>query len=104
MMLLFVIYDFIVWKCFVSKPCFKLSFNTSYWSSYLAIAFSLKLILPTPNHYTPSQLYDVSGHTMYLTFMELCVCSFVVLIRSDGWDRTSQLTSLSQLLLDPYYR
>ena len=23
---------------------------------------------------------------------------------SDGWDRTAQLTSLSQLLLDPYYR
>jgi hypothetical protein len=23
---------------------------------------------------------------------------------SDGWDRTSQLSSLSQLLLDPYYR
>ena len=23
---------------------------------------------------------------------------------SDGWDRTSQLTSLSMLLLDPYYR
>lgn len=23
---------------------------------------------------------------------------------SDGWDRTSQLTSLAQLLLDPYYR
>ena len=23
---------------------------------------------------------------------------------SDGWDRTSQLTSLSQLMLDPYYR
>lgn len=23
---------------------------------------------------------------------------------SDGWDRTSQLASLSQLLLDPYYR
>ena len=23
---------------------------------------------------------------------------------SDGWDRTPQLTSLSQLLLDPYYR
>jgi protein tyrosine phosphatase len=23
---------------------------------------------------------------------------------SDGWDRTSQLTSLSQLILDPYYR
>ena len=23
---------------------------------------------------------------------------------SDGWDRTSQLTSLAQLLLDPFYR
>lgn len=23
---------------------------------------------------------------------------------SDGWDRTSQLTSLSQLMMDPYYR
>ena len=23
---------------------------------------------------------------------------------SDGWDRTSQMTSLAQLLLDPYYR
>jgi len=23
---------------------------------------------------------------------------------SDGWDRTSQLTSLAQLLMDPYYR
>ena len=23
---------------------------------------------------------------------------------SDGWDRTAQITSLAQLLLDPYYR
>ena len=23
---------------------------------------------------------------------------------SDGWDRTSQLTALSQLMMDPYYR
>lgn len=23
---------------------------------------------------------------------------------SDGWDRTAQLTALSMLLLDPYYR
>jgi hypothetical protein len=23
---------------------------------------------------------------------------------SDGWDRTSQLTSLAQIIMDPYYR
>ena len=30
----------------------------------------------------------------------------ITLLRNftDGWDRTSQLTSLAQLLLDPYYR
>ena len=28
----------------------------------------------------------------------------VVVHCSDGWDRTSQLTSLAQLMLDPYYR
>eukprot|EP00511_Aplanochytrium_stocchinoi_P005858 CAMPEP_0204838414 /NCGR_PEP_ID=MMETSP1346-20131115/30855_1 /ASSEMBLY_ACC=CAM_ASM_000771 /TAXON_ID=215587 /ORGANISM="Aplanochytrium stocchinoi, Strain GSBS06" /LENGTH=221 /DNA_ID=CAMNT_0051974455 /DNA_START=336 /DNA_END=998 /DNA_ORIENTATION=- len=28
----------------------------------------------------------------------------VVIHCSDGWDRTSQLTSLSQIFLDPYYR
>jgi protein tyrosine phosphatase len=31
--------------------------------------------------------------------------SYTVLVHcSDGWDRTSQLTALAQLLLDPYYR
>merc|ERR1712154_256895 len=41
----------------------------------------------------------------------LCIVSIIdtenksVLIHcSDGWDRTSQLSSLSQILLDPYYR
>lgn len=28
----------------------------------------------------------------------------VIVHCSDGWDRTSQVTALSQLLLDPYYR
>lgn len=28
----------------------------------------------------------------------------VVVHCSDGWDRTSQLTALAMLLLDPYYR
>lgn len=31
-------------------------------------------------------------------------CSHVVVHCSDGWDRTPQLTSLSMLLLDPFYR
>lgn len=30
--------------------------------------------------------------------------SHVVLHCSDGWDRTSQLSALTQLCLDPYYR
>lgn len=28
----------------------------------------------------------------------------VIVHCSDGWDRTSQLSALTQLLLDPYYR
>jgi myotubularin-related protein 3/4 len=28
----------------------------------------------------------------------------VIVHCSDGWDRTPQIVSLSQLLLDPYYR
>jgi protein tyrosine phosphatase len=28
----------------------------------------------------------------------------VIVHCSDGWDRTSQLCSLSQLIMDPYYR
>jgi myotubularin-related protein 1/2 len=28
----------------------------------------------------------------------------VVIHCSDGWDRTAQLSSLSQLLIEPYYR
>lgn len=44
--------------------------------------------------------------------MECLVCELqienmstsVVVHCSDGWDRTSQLTALAMLLLDPYYR
>jgi protein tyrosine phosphatase len=28
----------------------------------------------------------------------------VVVHCSDGWDRTSQIVSLAQIMLDPYYR
>ena len=32
------------------------------------------------------------------------ICVWAVLLCSDGWDRTSQLVSLANLMLDPYYR
>ena len=34
------------------------------------------------------------------------LCSMVLFFccHSDGWDRTSQIVSLAQLLLDPHYR
>jgi protein tyrosine phosphatase len=31
-------------------------------------------------------------------------CQPVVVHCSDGWDRTPQLTSLAQIMLDPFYR
>ena len=40
-----------------------------------------------------------------LKLIELLEKGYPVLVHcSDGWDRTSQLTALAQLLLDPYYR
>ncbi len=36
--------------------------------------------------------------------MDLIKGKNVLVHCSDGWDRTSQLSSLSQILLDPYYR
>ena len=39
------------------------------------------------------------------TVAESLLLDFPVLVHcSDGWDRTSQITSLSQMLLEPYYR
>ena len=35
---------------------------------------------------------------------DLMVGKNVLVHCSDGWDRTSQLCSLGQLLIDPYYR
>ena len=32
------------------------------------------------------------------------IINFFINPFSDGWDRTSQLTSLAMILLDPYYR
>lgn len=35
---------------------------------------------------------------------DLMIGKNVLVHCSDGWDRTSQLCSLGQLLIDPYYR
>ncbi|XP_048584999.1 uncharacterized protein LOC5520963 isoform X2 [Nematostella vectensis] len=44
----------------------------------------------------------LKGATTIARFVDKGVSTLVHC--SDGWDRTSQLTSLAQLLLDPYYR
>ncbi|XP_031571649.1 uncharacterized protein LOC116305818 [Actinia tenebrosa] len=44
----------------------------------------------------------LKGATTIARFIEKGVSALVHC--SDGWDRTSQLTSLAQILLDPYYR
>jgi myotubularin-related protein 1/2 len=49
-------------------------------------------------YYTHIRLVFLSTR---MTYIRLHVSTFV---SSDGWDRTAQLTALSQLMLDPYYR
>eukprot|EP01091_Cochliopodium_minus_P021582 TRINITY_DN996_c0_g2_i1.p1 TRINITY_DN996_c0_g2~~TRINITY_DN996_c0_g2_i1.p1 ORF type:complete len:911 (+),score=230.29 TRINITY_DN996_c0_g2_i1:245-2977(+) len=50
-----------------------------------------------------SRIYQLLNTAVKIT--NLTVQGNSVLVHcSDGWDRTSQLTSLSMLLLDPYYR
>ena len=41
-----------------------------------------------------------SGFDRFLTLLH----SLVLVHCSDGWDRTPQIVSLAQLMLDPYYR
>ena len=48
-------------------------------------------------------LCSIQGSTMIARYMKLQRGNTLVHC-SDGWDRTSQLTSLSQLMMDPYYR
>jgi len=41
-----------------------------------------------------------TGSSHRIVALTLCCCG----VYSDGWDRTSQLVSLAQMLLDPHYR
>lgn len=66
------------------------------------------------NHETSTQTFENSGwikHTILILKSANRIIELVedkkipVLVRcSDGWDRTSQLTSLSSLCMDPFYR
>lgn len=42
--------------------------------------------------------------TLLLVALQKLSSLFVIVLCSDGWDRTTQLVSLANLLLDPYYR
>lgn len=48
-----------------------------------------------------SQLMCVTNEVVEVIAVK---CRPVMVHCSDGWDRTSQVVSLAELLLDPYYR
>lgn len=49
-------------------------------------------------------LYQVLAGSLVVAKQVSIKCSHVLIHCSDGWDRTSQLSALAQLMLDPYYR
>lgn len=49
-------------------------------------------------------IYDVLAGSALITRQVGINHSHVLIHCSDGWDRTSQLSALSQIMLDPYYR
>src|SRR5699024_7612972 len=70
-----------------------------------------------PGSYDDSRFYEDLETTQWLSHIRLILSgavrvvdtleyqkTSVVVHCSDGWDRTAQLTSLSMLMLDPYYR
>lgn len=52
----------------------------------------------------PTQLVGKSLIIFVVSNFFPCMMSLHFFFGSDGWDRTSQLVSLANLLLDPYYR
>jgi myotubularin-related protein 1/2 len=74
-------------------------------------------LAPAERGLVPDDVAQTSAVAMWLRYAQLILSAAVrivgaleddaasVLVHcSDGWDRTSQLTSLAMLLLDPYYR
>ena len=70
-----------------------------------------------PGNFEDSRFYEELEATQWLSHIRLILSgavravdkieyqkTSVVVHCSDGWDRTAQLTSLSMLMLDPYYR
>ena len=68
----------------------KINENNKFWSAVDSTGWFTFVYLLLLNAYKISQL--IQGNNSVLIHC------------SDGWDRTSQLSSLSQILLDPFYR
>ncbi len=63
------------------------------------------LTVPSSPQNTSTQANDLASHTAGLMFLLFIYFVFEATPKnSDGWDRTSCLCSLVQLMLDPYYR
>ena len=68
----------------------KINDNTKFWASVDGTGWFTFVYLLLRNAFEISQLIQENNS--------------VLIHCSDGWDRTSQLSALSQILLDPFYR
>ncbi|KAF0760197.1 hypothetical protein AaE_003600, partial [Aphanomyces astaci] len=72
---------------------------------------------PDPLHDPPGRWHEQLAQTKWMDHLSRILHASVEIVRlvktdtasvlvhcSDGWDRTSQLTGLAELMLDPYYR
>ena len=85
------------------------SLENTQWLNYLSLILKVSklnlvgfLSLPMWEHKL-LLFVCIQGSTMIARYMKLQRGNTLVHC-SGGWDRTSQLTSLSQLMMDPYYR
>ena len=99
------------------------------WTLYFAnmenihhVRSSLDSMLEACGKFTDHEIDEVSfdmevNSSLWMTHLERCLvasvhvadvldreCEPMLIHCSDGWDRTAQLTSLGQILLDPFYR
>ena len=88
-----------------SSSHFWLHVTSNFINDYIAFSLYLQHALtPSPPHlHTSSPPHTTQGSIMIARYMKLRQGNALVHC-SDGWDRTSQLTSLTQLMMDYHYR